>query len=72
MPSRVKGCVSLENISAKFHSWMERNLEEPFFRAEMVKAEPSGSKNGFSSKIHFSAAAGMILLVAWLIVSVVR
>jgi hypothetical protein len=59
-------------MAARFHQWMVKNLQEPFFEAEMARAESSGHTNPAAAKIQFFAAAGIILSVCWLVVSAVR
>lgn len=61
----------LKNLALKVHSWMEKNLEEPFFEAEMKRAVPSEKRDGASTAIHFSVAAGLVLMVCWLYASVI-
>lgn len=61
----------LKNLALRIHSWMEHNLEKPFFEAEMRRAVPSDKKDGASTKIHFSVAAGLVLMICWLYVSVI-
>lgn len=59
-------------MTTRLQVWMEKNLEEPFFKAEMARAESSGQDNPAAAKVHFFAAAGIILSVCWLIVAAVR
>jgi len=46
---------------------MERNLERPFFEAEMARAVPSGKKDGFSIAVHLTAVGGIVLTVSWIL-----
>ncbi|HBV99287.1 MAG: hypothetical protein JL50_06475 [Peptococcaceae bacterium BICA1-7] len=59
-------------MANRLQVWMEKNLEEPFFKAEMARAESSGQDNPAAAKIQFFAAAGIILTVCCLVVSAVR
>lgn len=61
----------MKKLALKFNSWMERNLEEPFVRAEMARAVPTGGRDRTSTAIHLTVAAGLVLMVCWLFVSVV-
>lgn len=50
---------------------MERNLEDPFFKAEMTRATPSKERDGTTTAIHISIAAALVMMVCWLFVAVV-
>ncbi|MFZ5634649.1 MAG: hypothetical protein ACOY40_17615 [Bacillota bacterium] len=62
----------MKNTVKKIHSWMERNLEEPFLKAEMARAEPSEKTNGLSTGVQFTAAAGLAVLVCWVVASAIK
>lgn len=61
----------MKTLAKQVHSWMERNLEEPLLKAEMVRARPSANKDGASTVVYVSVATGLVLMVCWLFVSVV-
>lgn len=61
----------MKNLLEKISTWMERNLEEPFFKAEMARAVPSRQGDGTSTAVHVSVAAGLVIMVCWLLSSVV-
>lgn len=65
-----KGCMVLKNMALKVHSWMVKNLEEPFLKAEMAKAVPSEKRNGTATAIHITVAGVLVLIVCWLFTSV--
>ena len=55
----------------KIHSWMERNLEDPFFKAEVARAIPSKERDGATTAIHVFIAAALMMMVCWLFVAVI-
>ncbi|MFZ5642723.1 MAG: hypothetical protein ACOY46_03925 [Bacillota bacterium] len=59
------------NKLISIHSWMEKNLERPFFEAEMARAVPSGKKGGFYAAIHLTVAGGVVLTVGWILLTIV-
>ncbi|MHB8918008.1 MAG: hypothetical protein ACYC4H_08285 [Desulfocucumaceae bacterium] len=61
----------MKSLVVKIHSWMERNLEDPFFKAEMARATPSKERDGATTAIHISIAAALVMMVCWLLVTVV-
>lgn len=61
----------MKTLGSKVHSWMERNLEEPLFKAEIAKAQPSASKDGTSTVVYISVTASLVLMVCWLFISAV-
>ncbi|MCL6479263.1 MAG: hypothetical protein K6T65_12790 [Peptococcaceae bacterium] len=62
----------MKDVVKKIHSWMERNLEEPFLKAEMARAEPSEKSNGLSRGVQYTAAVGLVVLVCWVVASAVK
>lgn len=62
----------MKNNVVKLHSWMERNLEKPFVRAEMVRAQASEKDDRLSAGVQYTAVAGLMALVCWMVVVVVR
>lgn len=65
-----RGVLAVSRIS-RIHSWMERNLERPFFEAEMARAIPSEKKGGVSTAVYLISAGGVVLTVSWLFLSLV-
>lgn len=60
------------NNLVRLHSWMEQNLERPFVRAEMVRAEASKKDDRLSAGVQYTAVAGLMALVCWMVSVVVR
>lgn len=62
----------MSNKAAKFHLWMERNLQDPFLEAEMARARPMEKGNGVSTGVYFAAAVGLVTMVCWVVATAVR
>lgn len=61
----------MKSLVVKINSWMERNLEAPFFKAEMARAVPSKERDGATTAIHVFIAAALVMMVCWLFVAVI-
>ncbi|MFZ5646239.1 MAG: hypothetical protein ACOY30_01300 [Bacillota bacterium] len=61
----------MKNAAVKFHAWMERNLEEPFFRAEMARAGMM-NKKGIAVKGRYAAMTGLLVIVGLIVVSALK
>ncbi|MCL6610459.1 MAG: hypothetical protein K6T66_02840 [Peptococcaceae bacterium] len=59
----------MKNLAEKIGPWMERNLEDPLFRAEMARAVPSKDKDGVSTAVQISVAAVLVIMTCWLFLS---
>lgn len=58
-----------QSLTGKIHHWMEQNLEDPFVRAEMARAEPTGKTSGASTVVYVSVALGLVTMICWLFAS---
>lgn len=55
----------------KIHCWMERVLQEPFYQAEIMRAEPyNDKKKGAVAGVLFSIVIIYGILINWLFGSV--
>jgi len=61
----------LSNKAAKFHLWMEKNLQDSFFKAEMVRAQPMVKRNGVCAGVCYLSAAGLVAMVCWVVATAV-